>query len=170
MSENKKKYEQEAKAFFADKKNANINTLYVTSDGNLFRAEHYALNWRASNPKLTIEVHSRERPVDAILREVAEHHFNEDGSKKNESSTSAGSSELREALVKEYIELFDAKPSHNIGLDKLQDKITAKRLELEKESSSTAIEHVVTEEDLKNNLKLTEQNVNAGDKIEIPAE
>lgn len=161
---NKEKIAQEVEALFANKAKANINTFYATSDGHIFSAEHYANNWVASNPKLTIEVFRRPDPAVADTETSADH-----GETVGESSEGTEDA-VRADLVKQYIELFDTKPAHNIGLDKLQDKITAKRLELEKENKSTEVKHVVNEEDLKNNPELTEQDVKAGDEIEIPAE
>lgn len=131
MSENKKKFEQEAKAFFADKKNDNVNKVYVTSDGNLFRAEHYADNWKTQLADRTVEVY--ERPSTKKL-DVNESSTSPDAPKKD--SPAEEKSTLRDEMVKEYIELFDTKPAHNISLEKLQDKITAKRLELSKEAQS----------------------------------
>lgn len=129
MSNIKEQIKQNVEALFADKKNANVNTLYATSDGNIFRAEHYAENWKADNPKLTIEV---------FRRPVAEKLANEDadGEANVAGSTESTTDTVREDLVKQYIELFDTKPAHNIGLDKLQDKITEKRLELEKANAA----------------------------------
>ncbi|SJN38289.1 hypothetical protein FM120_11120 [Sphingobacterium faecium PCAi_F2.5] len=125
----KEQIKQDVEALFANKKNANVNTLYATSDGNIFRAEHYAENWRASNPKLTIEVFRRP-VVEKASNEGANDDANIAGSAESTTDT------VREDLVKQYIELFDTKPAHNIGLDKLQDKITEKRLELEKANAA----------------------------------
>ena len=133
MSENNKKFEQEAKAFFADGKNKNVNVIYATSDGNLFRAEHYADNWKTQLTDKAVEVYHRNPAKTESTSGINSTDQNEDiddKSKGSEGNTDA----VREELVKQYIELFDTKPAHNIGLDKLQDKITAKRFELAKEA------------------------------------
>lgn len=128
MSEISKKFEKEAKAFFADKKNSNINTVYATSDGNLFRAEHYAKNWKASNPKVTIEVHHRNpsKGLAEALLEVADRLKGGQESNVDAETTSTG----REALVKEYIELFDTKPHHMFSDEKVARLIEEKKAEL----------------------------------------
>jgi len=164
MSQNNKKFEQEAKEFFADKKNANSNSLYVTSDGNMFRAEHYADDWKKSLTDKEVEVYRRDPiKVDISTDESV------DNAGHSSTETSKGSEDaVREELVKQYIELFDTRPAHNIGLEKLQDKITAKRIELEKEAEIA--KHIVTEDDLKNNPDLVEEGVKAGDEITLPNE
>lgn len=126
MSENKKKFEQEAKAFFADKKNDNVNKVYVTSDGNLFRAEHYADNWKTQLTDRTVEAYERPstKKADVSLTDKTS------GDDAKTDSQADDNTALRDEMVKEYIELFDTKPAHNISLEKLQDKITAKKLEL----------------------------------------
>lgn len=164
MSENKKKFEAVAKEFFADAKNSNVNKVYITSDGNMFRAEHYADGWKTNLKNQEVEVYEREQKAKAIESEDDD----TDATKSTTIIDTTGDA-VRAELVKQYIELFDTKPSHNIGLEKLQDKITAKRLELEKANPST-VKHIVTEEGIKNNPELTEEGVNVGDEIEIPAE
>src|SRR5690606_18387946 len=109
MSENKKKFEQEAEAFFADKKNSDVNKVYVTSDGNLFRAEHYADNWKTQLPDRTVEVY--ERPQAAEQSKASNNDVNNGiGNKAPEDKAV-----IRAALIKEYIELFDTKPANNIA-------------------------------------------------------
>jgi hypothetical protein len=125
--ENKKKFEQEASEFFADNKNDNVNTLYITSDGCLFRAEHYANNWRNDLKDKALEVHHRigKSIVDTI---------NEGAKSKIEadklSSIDSDQPSERDALVKEYIGLFDKKPHHMYDEQKIKDKIQAKKAEL----------------------------------------
>lgn len=131
MSDNKKKFEQEAEAFFADKKNSNFNTVYATSDGSLFRAEHYADNWKTQLLNKEVEVYHR-NPVKAEVTPDQELDNDQESNSSNDSTSSTGN--VREDLVKQYIELFDTKPAHNISLEKLQDKITAKRLEIAEQS------------------------------------
>jgi len=164
------KFEDKAKEFFANQKNNNVNKVYITSDGNVFRAEHYADNWKTNLKDSEVEIHDRVSKVQAIIDDVKDKYFNEADGTKKELQDDNTNTDVRSELEKEYIELFDTKPAHNIGLEKLQDKITAKRLELEKASKSTVIKHIVTEEDLTNNPSLVEQGVNVGDEIEIPAE
>lgn len=132
MENNKKKFEQEAKAFFADQKNDNVNTLYVTSDGCMFRAEHYANNWKNDLKDRTLETYYRNGSplVNAIIDGLkAKSEADKLGSSASGATSSDQPSE-REALVKEYIELFDTKPHHMLGIDKLKQAIDDKKAEL----------------------------------------
>ena len=130
MSENKKNQEQKAKEFFADKKNSNINTVYTTSDGWLFRAAHYANNWVKDNPKVTIEVHHRNpsKGLVEVLSEVA-NRLKGDQESGLDAETETTST-VREVLVKEYIELFDTKPHHMFSDEKVTRLIEEKKAEL----------------------------------------
>lgn len=163
MSENNKKFEAVARVFFAEAKNSNVDKVYITSDDNMFRAEHYADGWKTNLKDQEVEVYEREQKAKATESEGDDI----DNNKITNKDTTGDS--VRAELVKQYVELFDTKPSHNIGLDKLQDKITAKRFELEKANPST-VKHIVTEEGIENNPELTEEGVNVGNEIEIPAE
>lgn len=130
--ENKKKFEQEASEFFADKKNDNVNTLYITSDGCLFRAEHYANNWKNDLKDKTLEIHNRtgKSLVDVIIDDVkARIEADKEDQSISDSDASQDTSE-RDALVKEYIELFDTKPHHMLGVEKLKIAIDTKKAEL----------------------------------------
>ncbi|WP_149913497.1 hypothetical protein [Sphingobacterium cavernae] len=128
MAENKKKFEQEAEAFFADKKNSDVNKVYVTSDGNLFRAEHYADNWKTQLPDRTVEVYERSQ---AEQSKTSNKDVNKGSDTKSQLEDKAV---IRAALIKEYIELFDTKPANNIATTKLQEQIDAKKAELAKEA------------------------------------
>lgn len=43
-----------AKEFFADSKNEEVDKVYFTSDGNMFRAKHYAESWAGSGKVETV--------------------------------------------------------------------------------------------------------------------
>lgn len=168
MGETKKKFSKEAEEFFADEKNSNVNKIYITSDGWVFRAHHYATNWVKDNPKLTIEAHYR------ALAPKAEILSGEDDEDKDPNNLDTASLELtgRAKLVKEYIELFDTKPHHMFSDEKVQSLIDAEkaRLKAEEDAANEDGKHVVTEEDLQNNPVLVEQGVQVGDKIDLPTE
>lgn len=168
MSKNKTKQNAEkAEAFLAENKNVNI--VYFTSDGQMFRAEHYANSWAASLKDREIDVHIRssnnilDKFNDKLKTESAAS-LEDAGSTGNGDSNSDATSDddERKALEKEHIELFDTKPAYNIGLDKLKAKIAEKKAELEAES------HIVTGEDLTNNPELTEAGIKAGDEVGLP--
>lgn len=142
MSKDKNKYEQEAKAFFADSKNANVNTLYATSDGSLFRAEHYADSWKTQLQNKEVEIYHRNPTKTDITKDEDQSEI-----EKEEILPEGSDANIREGLVNQYIELFDTKPAYNIGLDKLQDKITEKKLELIKETQVIEGSSLTTEKD-----------------------
>jgi|GEM_PF-1613603 len=174
MSKSKTETLQEnVKDFFA--KNKGVDRVYITSDGQLFRAEHYANNWAASLKDRTVSVENRslkerlDRIIDTSKATKGSTEGTEDstgGQDDATGSTGDGAADERAELVKEYIELFDTKPAHNIGLDKLKAKIDEKKTEL----AATATKHIVTEEDLKNNPDLVEKGFKVGDEIELPKE
>lgn len=169
MANKNEQFEQKAKEFFADKKNANIKSVHFTSDGNMFRADHYAENWAKELKDKAIVTIKRESKVQAIIDQVIAEKFGDD------STTTAATlteEDERAALIKRYIELFDTRPksAHNIGLDKLRAQIAEKEAELEKNGDPDADgeKHIVTEEDLQNNPDLVEQGVKVGDEITLP--
>ena len=171
MADNKKKFEQEAKAFFANPKNNNKNTCYITSDGNVFSADHYAQDWKKKLKDRTVEVYHRHGSASKIVERLKE--VLSGGN--IEPVLGNGSSEAdRDALVKEYIELFDTKPHHNLGLEKLQAAIADKKSELAKTENPSENQddkkHIVAEDDLLNNPELVEQGVKVGDEITLPNE
>lgn len=130
MENNNKKFEQEAKAFFADKKNDNVNKLYITSDGCLFRAEHYANNWKNDLKDKGVEIYNRYSLVDTIIDGVkARIEAAQVDQTKSDSVDTEQSSE-RENLVKEYIGLFDTKPHYKFSDEKVRGLIEAKKAEL----------------------------------------
>ncbi|MGJ1287592.1 hypothetical protein [Sphingobacterium sp. UBA6308] len=152
MADNKEKvFSEKAQAFFADKKNDNVRTVYVTSDGNIFRAEHYAKNWIQQNPKLTLETYSRtgSRPVDDLVAKIIAEKFgsNTDEDLDQDNQTQAPSD--REGLVKEYIELFDTKPHHMFSDDKIKSLIAEKKAELAKEGDPDQEENTDADQDSK---------------------
>lgn len=138
MSKNKEKFEQKAKAFFAEKKNANVNAVYITSDGNLFKAEHYAVDWKRGLSDKAVAVFKRPSKVQDIIDKVIADKFAE-GDNTVDDGEKTGQSEEREVLITRYIELFDTKPrsAHNIGLDKLRAMIAEKEAELAKENEGS---------------------------------
>lgn len=107
-------------AFF--KANPNVQTAYVTSDGNIFSAYTYAHNWSTYFTNKTIEeYHSREF--------VALKNKNSNTENKNDNEplidVSAVTDSEREELIKRHIELFDTKPAYNISIEKLKEKVEA---------------------------------------------
>lgn len=89
--------------------NPNINDIYMTVDGQAFTDEEKAKDNARYHKDKTITPFSRasEIVVDADP-----------------------DPDDREALMKEYEELFKEKAAHNIGLPKLKEKIAAKKAEL----------------------------------------
>lgn len=166
MSKNKTEQNAEkAKAFFA--KNKNVNRVYFTSDGQMFRAEHYANNWAASLKDREVDV--LHRVVSNVLNKVVDELDSDDAGdasdltatgKDHSADAGDGSTDEKEALVKEHIELFDTKPAPNIGLETLKAKISTKKAELEAEKN------VGTGDDSKNNPELPEAGTQEGDQKE----
>ncbi|QNK63950.1 hypothetical protein H7F33_05510 [Pedobacter sp. PAMC26386] len=145
-----KEYLERAKVLFA--KEETVRTLYFTSDGNMFRAEHYAMGWANGLADKKIETISRTLVMAAdIFNEKAagdsglqvdgstEGAAGNAGSPENSTggtdgsdSTQTNSSETDEkaALVTRYIELYDTKPNHMTGVEKLKTQIATKEAEL----------------------------------------
>ncbi|WP_313234228.1 hypothetical protein [Sphingobacterium multivorum] len=152
MAANKEKvFSEKAQAFFADKKNDNINKVYITSDGWVFRAEHYANNWIKENPKLTLETHFRagSRPVDDLIAKIVAEKFGSNSGEDLDQDDQTQAPSDRDALVKEYIELFDTKPHHMFSDDKIKLLIAEKKAELAKEGDPDQEENTDADQDSK---------------------
>lgn len=137
MADNKKKFEQEAKAFFANPKNSNKSTCYITSDGNVFSADHYAQDWKKKLKDRTVEVYHRHNPVSKIIEKIKETLSGSEGSTGSENGSSQTD---RDALVKEYIELFDTKPHHKWSDEKVKALIDEKKAESNDPEGSDDVE------------------------------
>lgn len=90
--------------------NPNINDIYMTVDGQAFTDEEKAKDNARYHKDKTITAFSRDS--EEVVVDV--------------------DTDDREALMKEYEELFKEKAAHNIGIPKLKEKITAKKEELAK--------------------------------------
>ena len=153
MEENKKKFEQEAKEFFADKSKDNVNTLYVTSDGCLFCAEHYANNWSVSLKDKNIEVYHRHGNLSLLdVLKAAKEKLTTGENLENLVDVNTDEPTERDALVKEYIELFDKKPHYSKSNEKISTEIEAKKLELEESGNNDSNEGDSDQGDTKNSL------------------
>lgn len=119
MSKFKNLFAAAAAAIFAA--HDNLNEIYITSDGQGFTDEEKAKD-NARYHKDT-EVKHFQRGFEESFKDDAQ-----DDSKKEGVSEDAGE---REALFAQYEELFEKRPSHNIGTDKLKTQITEKKAELE---------------------------------------
>lgn len=124
-----KKFADKAKEFFADPKNANVTRVYVTSDGCLFRALHYANDWKTRLTDREIETYSRFPDLKKETHATIVGENQEDNTDPVVETNVDSDNKERDALVKEYIELFDTRPAHNIGLEKLKAKIEEKKAE-----------------------------------------
>lgn len=126
----KKEFLERAKDFFG--KNEGINKVYFTSDGNMFRAENYADNW-----KITLA----DKAVTPITKEDIFGKSESTGDAPTDSGNAddetgknnagGGADEEKKALHKRYIELFDVKPV-GLSVEKIKAKIEAKEAELNK--------------------------------------
>ncbi|WP_090498814.1 hypothetical protein [Pedobacter terrae] len=154
----KKEYLERAKEFF--EKNTETKAVYFTSDGNMFKAEHYASNWsvgladKAVTPVTRASILISETITKALANKAAAG-LNGDTEVQNPVVPAsdvqnpiapvievqdpivpvAPKSELSEVdekaeLVKRYIELYDTKPNHLTGIEKLKLKIAEKEAEL----------------------------------------
>lgn len=108
-----KDYQESAEAIF--KAHANLEEIFVTSDGQGFTEKERAVN------------HS------AILREkeVKFYHRNSLQTKKVKDVEPSE----KETLELRYEELYGSKPAHNIGIEKLKERIAEKEAELTKEET-----------------------------------
>lgn len=124
-----------AKKFFSE--NEGVDKVYFTSDGNMFRAEHYAHNWKVSlkdqavTPVTRAEAlglpASTEDDTDTDGQGGGSTGGNTDEGGKPEGGADDAKAE-RDALVKRHIELFDTKPV-GLSIEKLKAKIAAKEAE-----------------------------------------
>jgi len=129
---------ERVKEFF--EKNTETKAVYFTSDGNMFKAEHYASNWavglsdKAVTPVTRASILRSEAITKALANKVATG-LSGDTEGQNPIAPVATKSELSEAdekteLVKRYIELHNKKPNHLTGIEKLKLKIAEKEAEL----------------------------------------
>lgn len=86
----------------------NINTIYLTVDGQGFTDEEKAKDHARYHKDKTVKPFTR----------------------KSEEVPADNDPEEREALMIKYEELFGQKAHHNIGTEKLKEKIDAKEAEL----------------------------------------
>jgi len=125
---------ERVKEFF--EKNTETKAVYFTSDGNMFKAEHYASNWavglsdKAVTPVTRASILRSEAITKALANKAATG-LSGDTEGQNPIAPVATKSELSEAdekaeLVKRYIELYDKKPNHLTGIGKLKLKIAEK--------------------------------------------
>lgn len=89
--------------------NPNISEIYMTVDGQAFTDEEKAKDNARYHKDKTITPFKRESEELTADNEIGDD---------------------REALMKEYEELFKEKAAHNIGIAKLKEKIAAKKTEL----------------------------------------
>ncbi|WP_336834080.1 hypothetical protein [Sphingobacterium siyangense] len=151
MEENKKKFEQEAKEFFADKSKDNVNTLYVTSDGCLFCAEHYANNWSVSLKDKNIEIYHRHGNLSILdMLKAAKAKITAGENLEDLVNVDTDEPTERDELVKQYIELFDKKPHYSKSNEKISAEIEAKKLELGESGDGDSIEGDSDQDDTKN--------------------
>lgn len=117
--------EQRIKDFFANKTNENVNKVYVTSDGNLFKAEHYAIDWSKTLPDKNVKPYNRHvvEAFNAVKTPIA---LDVDTASV---TTTEGNGEHRQQLVKRYIELFDTKPDEALTDEALANLIAEKEAE-----------------------------------------
>lgn len=118
MSKFKNLFAAAAAAIFAA--HHNLNEIYITSDGQGFTDEEKAKD-NARYHKDT-EVKHFQRGFEESFKDDAQ-----DDSKKAVQED-AGE---RESLFAQYEELFEKRPSHNIGTEKLKTQILEKKEELE---------------------------------------
>lgn len=108
---------ERAEEFFG--KNENVDKVYFTSDGNMFRAEHYATNWAQA---------LGDKKITPVSRAVALPIQKQEGDKQNDAENPQEdvADIERTELIKRYIELFDTKPATNIKLETLKARIAEK--------------------------------------------
>jgi hypothetical protein len=63
--EKSKNYERAA-TFFADPKNAGIDKVYFSPDGNMFKAKHYAESWGGTDKVETVHRFVAETVANAL--------------------------------------------------------------------------------------------------------
>lgn len=164
MSKSKQKQlEERVKGFFA--KNKDVNKLYVTSDGNMFRAKHYADDWSygLKDREVVTVYRYAENKEKASEAKVLEDHGGDAGDTSDTIDTGSEETESaneKGALIKEHIELFDKKPAPNIGLESLKTKIAERKAELEAENN------VGTEGESKSDSEVRETGAKEGDQVE----
>ncbi|TZF81817.1 hypothetical protein FW774_17325 [Pedobacter sp. BS3] len=153
----KNEFLERLKDFFA--KNEGEDKVYATSDGNLFRAKHYAESWAsglkdkavttyykaivekfgdklADTPGEADPANGDKKPADNTDPASTE---NADKSKPADNTGEAdgdkdksekSADDERAALVKRYIELYDSKPSNFMKTENIAAKIAEKEAEL----------------------------------------
>lgn len=121
---------QKAKAFFADPKNKNVSKIYITSDGNVFRADHYADNWSVNLSDKTITPFTRGSKEKETAEQATADHF--EGDQDAQAVDQDGSDERRLLTVR-FIDLFDTKPPADASIEEIQKLIADKEAEAEQE-------------------------------------
>lgn len=115
------------------KKNTEVNNLYVTADDNIFRAEHYAHNWRTTLSDKTITTVTRAE-VMGVKSAPGDEVETDTGNTGDGSNGNNGAGDEKAEAVKRYIELFDTKPIHFMKLETILTKIAEKEAEIAKEA------------------------------------
>ncbi len=69
---NKENVKVRLKDFFAQAENKQVNMVYVTADENIFKAEHYAVNWATGLKDKTVRPVSRAEVESKEPKAVAE--------------------------------------------------------------------------------------------------
>lgn len=99
-----------------------MDEVFITSDGQGYTDEHKAHD------------HARilsDKTVKKFEREFAE--TKEKAAKEGDNIDDEGAGTERNQLISDYMELFGAKPNHNISTEKLAQKIAEKKAEIEKD-------------------------------------
>lgn len=110
-------------------KEPNVNTVYITKDGNMFRAEYYARDWAKGANGGEVETIHR----GGSVAETANTETGETGTAPAttpiDKTAEGDAADEKAELTKRYIELYDGKPNNLIGVQKLKELIAAKELE-----------------------------------------
>lgn len=128
----KKENLEAAKAFF--KKNPEVNKVYFTTDGNMFRALHYAENWQKGlgageieHINSDLETDKVAEPKDGAVNDLVDGVITDEKNVKLVDEKDAANDEKAE-LVKRYIETFDTKPD-GLTDEEILAAINAKEVE-----------------------------------------
>lgn len=122
------------------KKNANVNKVYVTTDGCIFSAKHYADNWSISlpNDKKAITEVTRAEALGLEETAPADVKKNSDTKAVKTAADTGGGDDEKEALRRRYVELYDKNPNHMLGIPKLKAAIEEKEAEIKKSAETEA--------------------------------
>nr|WP_067054075.1 hypothetical protein [Mucilaginibacter sp. L294] len=115
----KKELLEQLKALF--EKNADVNKAYVTSDGNVFRAGHYAENWKQTLANKAVDEYTREAICGTSAGSTADTDSDTDGDSGSKVDT--GDKDKLAAVIKKFIELFDTKPAAGLTAQEIEKQI-----------------------------------------------